>query len=110
MYDIEGDRPKAAKRLGNLAKGDSVKFHGRGFVKITGRYNYANWQNRLETDLTSSVTKADKVLNLSRAPEIIFEGMIPGTFTRNNLSGYFLNVKQAWDGAQKIANGTDKNS
>ena len=108
MYDIEGDRPKVAKRLGNLAKGDGVMFHGRGFVQITGRYNYADWENRLGTDLTSSRAKADKVLNLGRATEIIFEGMILGTFTGKKLSDYFVNVKQDWEGARRIVNGTDK--
>ncbi|WP_281859103.1 hypothetical protein [Litoreibacter halocynthiae] len=108
MYDIEGDRPKVAKRLGNLAKGDGVLFHGRGFVQITGRYNYADWENRLGTDLTSSRAKADKVLNLVRATEIIFEGMILGTFTGKKLSDYFLNVRQDWEGARRIVNGTDK--
>nr|WP_306265317.1 hypothetical protein [Pararhizobium sp. IMCC3301] len=108
MYDVEGDRPKVAKQLGNFGKGDGVRFHGRGFVQITGRYNYANWGNRLNTDLTSSRAKADKVLNLARATEIIFEGMISGTFTGKKLSDYFLNVRQDWEGARKIVNGSNK--
>ena len=108
MYDIDGDRPTVAKRLGNLAKGDGVKFHGRGFVQITGRYNYADWENRLGTDLTSTRAKADKVLNLARSTEILFEGMIQGTFTGRKLGDYFQNVRQDWEGARKIINGTDK--
>lgn len=108
MYDIEGDRPHVAKRLGNLAKGDGVRFHGRGFVQITGRYNYADWENRLGTDLTSSRPKADEVLNLSRATKILFEGMILGTFTGKKLSDYFVNAKQDWEGARQIVNPEDK--
>lgn len=108
MYDIAGERPKVAKSLGNLAKGDGVTFHGRGFVQITGRYNYADWENRLGTDLTSSRSKADKVLNLARATEILFEGMILGTFTGKKLSDYLINVKQDWEGARRTVNGRDK--
>ncbi len=108
MYDIDGDRPAVARRLGNLATGDGVRFHGRGFVQITGRYNYADWQNRLNVDLTSNRSCADRVLDLARATEIIFEGMIHGTFTGKKLSDYFVNVQQRWEDARRIVNGTDK--
>ena len=40
MYDKDGSRPKVAKRLGNTEKGDGVRFHGRGYVQLTGRTNY----------------------------------------------------------------------
>ncbi|WP_187431344.1 hypothetical protein ROLI_026930 [Roseobacter fucihabitans] len=109
MYDIEGDRPHVAKRLGNLAKGDGVLFHGRGFVQLTGRSNYAFWEKRVPSgDLTSNRAAADRVLEVGIATEIIFEGMVEGTFTGKKLADYIANVKQDYVNARRIINGVDK--
>ncbi len=81
VYDKDGERPHVARRLGNIASGDGALFHGRGFVQLTGRVNYADWQNRLGVDLTSGPAAADQVLDLDVATQILFEGMILGTFT-----------------------------
>lgn len=108
MYDIEGDRPWKAKELGNFAPGDGILFHGRGFVQLTGRYNYADWQERLGIDLTSSSSAADRVLDPNIATKVLFEGMILGTFTKKPLSKYFKGVLEDWRGARKTVNGLDK--
>ncbi len=108
MYDINGDRPHVARDLGNLQPGDGARFHGRGFVQLTGRANYAYWENRLGTDLTSSDRAADKVLDAKVARVILFEGMIEGKFTGKKLSDYFEGVREDWRGARRIINRLDK--
>jgi len=108
MYDKDGERPHVARRLGNIASGDGALFHGRGFVQLTGRVNYADWQNRLGVDLTSSPAAADQVLDLDVATQILFEGMILGTFTGKKFSDYLLGVREDWEGTRRIINGRDK--
>lgn len=105
MYDIEGNRPHVAKRLGNLQPGDGVKFHGRGYVQLTGRRNYQDMADRLEVDL---VENPDLALTVEVAVKIIFEGMMKGTFTGRELARYFHGETEDWRNARRIVNGIDK--
>lgn len=42
------DKYENNDRLGNTSLGDGARFKGRGFIQLTGRYNYAYYGPRLE--------------------------------------------------------------
>jgi putative chitinase len=46
--------PKTAKIIGNTRIGDGEKFHGRGFIQLTGRENYARASKSLGIDLLNN--------------------------------------------------------
>lgn len=87
MYDIQGSRPAKARELGNLSPGDGAKFHGRGFVQLTGKTNYA----KATAKLRALGFNADLVADPDRAKEpeiaatIMVYGMIEGWFTGRKL-------------------------
>ena len=51
--------PKKAKQLGNKYVGDGAKFKGRGYVQITGRYNYGIAGKAIGVDLIKNPKLAE---------------------------------------------------
>lgn len=47
-----------ARALGNKGMNDAERFIGRGFIQLTGRWNYEQMQKKLGIDLTSTWSKA----------------------------------------------------
>lgn len=47
------------KNLGNTQPGDGARFRGRGFVQLTGRYNYTKYGERIGVDLLNSPEAAN---------------------------------------------------
>ncbi len=56
-YDFSGYEGR--KDLGNTQPGDGARFKGRGFVQITGRYNYESYGRRLGYDLVKNPEMAN---------------------------------------------------
>ena len=105
MYDIGGDRPSLAKKMGNATPGDGVLYRGRGFVQLTWKSNYARAGAKIGVDL---VNHPDKAMELTPATRIMFEGMMAGWFTGKKLSDYFSKTADDWVNARRIINGLDK--
>lgn len=110
MYDIGGDRPDKARELGNFFPGDGARYHGRGFVQLTGRANYRNMGRILGLDLEGN---PDLALVPANAARILFEGMTKGAssfgdFTGRALDDYFTPTLSDWTNARRIVNGTDR--
>jgi hypothetical protein len=105
LYDVEGSRPALARRMGNTAPGDGVRYCGRGYVQLTWKRNYA---------LMSEVTGVDLIAYPARAMEpaiaatVMLRGMTDGLFTGKKLSDYFGHDCEEWIEARCIINGRDK--
>ena len=105
MYDRDGERPEVARALGNIAPGDGVKFHGRGYVQLTGRTNYHRMSKVVGADL---VADPELALDSDIAALILLEGMEQGMFTGVGLGRYFNAAVCDWVQARRIINGLDK--
>ncbi|MBP7000543.1 glycoside hydrolase family 19 protein [Amaricoccus sp.] len=105
MYDITGMRPTLAKKMGNTAPGDGLKYFGRGYVQLTWKCNYEAMSKICGVDL---VANPDRALEVGVATRVMFHGMIKGTFTGKKLGDYFAGKTQDWANARRIINGTDK--
>lgn len=109
MYDITGTRPKLAKDNGNTTAGDGIKYHGRGYVQLTWKNNYAKAGKKLNLDL---VNFPDMAKNKDVAASVLALGMKEGWFTGLSLANFVPSnrdgTKTEFRLARKIINGLDK--
>ena len=107
-YDITGQHPPIARALGNTQPGDGIRFHGRGYVQLTGRRNYTLMGTAFNRDLTTSDAAADGALEPALAARIMFRGMENGLFTGKKLADYFRGNVSDWINARRIINRLDR--
>lgn len=107
-YDPQGKKPAVARNLGNTRPGDGVKFHGRGYVQLTGRANYQKCETKFGVELTATRQDADGVMDRDLAARIMFFGMEAGMFTGRKLADYFHGETQDWVNARRIINRLDR--
>lgn len=107
MYDIGGERPEVARRLGNTQPGDGVKYCGRGYVQLTGRSNYAKAAREIGVPLED---EPDRALEPAVAAAVMRRGMQEGWFTGKKLETYLpreADIHQ-FSNSRRIINGLDK--
>lgn len=95
----------AGKMVGNTQPGDGALFHGRGYVQLTGRSNYAKAKKLTGVDL---LTQPDRAKEPELAYQIAIQGMSDGWFTGRKLSNYFVGDTADYVNARKIINGLDQ--
>jgi putative chitinase len=101
-----GPATKVGKRLGNTKAGDGARFHGRGYVQLTGRANYARAKTIIGVDLIGSPELAKDPLV---AYGIAMQGMSDGWFTGKKLAHYFKDdTAPDWVNARRMINGLDQ--
>lgn len=83
------------KDLGNNQPGDGFRFRGRGYVQITGRYNYAHYGHLCNVDI---VTNPDAALNPHVAADIFAE------FYASRGCGVYADA-QDWLQVRRLVNG-----
>ncbi len=84
---------------------DGNYWFGRGLVQITFKANYRKLGDAIGVDL---VADPDLALGLDVAVQIIFYGMLNGSFTGRKLADYFNKTKSDWVNARRIVNGLDR--
>lgn len=54
MEYATGEAYEGRKDLGNVQKGDGIRYKGRGYIQLTGRSNYAVFGSKIGVDLISN--------------------------------------------------------
>ena len=102
---LYGPQTRVGKMLGNTQDGDGPRFHGRGYVQLTGRRNYTKAKNLTGVDLVSN---PDAAKDPPLAYQIAVQGMVDGWFTGKKLSNFIKDGAADFENARTIINGHDK--
>ena len=101
-----GPQTSVGKMLGNTKAGDGALFHGRGYVQLTGRRNYAKAKQLTGVDL---IADPDRAKDPEVAYQIAIQGMKDGWFTGKKLSQFIKDGQSPnYEDARTIINGHDK--
>lgn len=106
-----GPQTQVGRRLGNTRPGDGARYHGRGYVQLTGRANYRRMTDALrrEFGLTPDLeAQPDVVKEPLTAYRIMSAGMGRGLFTGRKLRHYIDGATCDYANARRIINGTDQ--
>ena len=88
MYEGRSD-------LGNTQPGDGARYHGRGFVQITGRANYRHYGQKLGVDLEGN---PDLALDPDVASRVLVQYFWERSVDERALEGDWKGVRRAVNG------------
>src|SRR5205823_1604065 len=88
-------------KLGNAQPDDGWRYRGRGFIQLTGRYNYRTHGRLIEEPLED---EPDLVMNPSVGARAAFAFFYPSK-TNNRLAQYFTDTDTKWQEARRVVAG-----
>lgn len=87
---IYGYTTTKGKDLGNLSAGDGAKYIGRGFIQITGLYNYARYKRLSGVDIVANPDTLNTNLeNSAKVAVAYFKDKLSGSNIRQNDARFF---------------------
>jgi hypothetical protein len=102
---LYGPDTTVGRSLGNTKPGDGARFHGRGYVQLTGRSNYKRAADLTGADLLNSPEK-------TKEPEVAYkiavQGMKEGWFTGKKLDQFIKPGLTDYENARRIVNRLDQ--
>lgn len=69
---VYGPSTVPGRKLGNTQEGDGGRFYGRGFIQITGRYNYTRYSRLSNVDIVSNPDILNNDYELSAKVAVAF--------------------------------------
>lgn len=81
--------------LGNVRPGDGVRYHGRGYIQLTGRHNYRTYGDAVGVDLEA---KPNKALNPKVAAQVLIAYFKSHGIPQMARQGAWYSVRRAVNG------------
>lgn len=101
---IYGNGNKKGKELGNTLPGDGGKYYGRGFIQLTGKFNYNVYKNKSGVDIIGNPDLLNSNPQESVKIAVLFFQDRVGNTSPTAHPGYFYAAKDAinkWDNPEK---------
>lgn len=104
-----GDAYEGRKSLGNTQPGDGRRFKGRGYIQITGRYNYEKYGKQLGVDLVNNPALAlDPKISAQILALYFKDRNIPAKAERGDVEGVRRAVNGGTNGLARFETAVNK--